>query len=32
MDLYCRFNAAFFATEQNKILAAGMHIKEKTAA
>lgn len=27
MDLYCRFNKASFATEQDKILAAGMHLK-----
>jgi hypothetical protein len=32
MDLYCRFNAASFATEQDKILAAGMHMKGKAAA
>jgi hypothetical protein len=32
MDLYCRFNAASFANDQDKILAAGMHMKGKAAA
>jgi hypothetical protein len=31
MDLYCRFNAALFTNEQNKILAVEMHIKSKAA-
>jgi hypothetical protein len=32
MDLYCRFNAASFVNDQDKILAAGMHMKGKAAA